>query len=346
MATIHDVARRAGVSATTVSHVINSTRPVSSDLRDRVLLAMDELGFQPNALARSLRRKQSHTIGLVVPDTTNPFFAEMARGIEDAAYTAGHTVILCNSDGDTEREALYLELLLKRQVDGIVLVSASESVEVTRSISERALPIVVVDRELPGVALDCVFTDQVAGGRLATSHLLALGHRNIGCITGPAALAPSEGRVQGYVAALKAAGRAVDDRLIAHGDFHDRSGYTSGLRLLALDNRPTAIFASNDMMAIGAMAAAREFGLTVPGDISIVGYDDIGLAEYMNPPLTTVAQPKYELGRVSAQLLLERTLDRSLPPRRVLLRSSLVVRGSTSAPRSSAPVQDTSQASA
>lgn len=333
MATIHDVARRAGVSATTVSHVINSTRPVSNELRGRVVVAMDELGFQPNALARSLRRKQSHTIGLVVPDTANPFFAEMARGIEDTAYAAGHTVILCNSDGETARESLYLELLLKRQVDGIVLVSAGESIEVSRTLLERALPIVMVDRELPGVALDCVFTDQIAGGRMATDHLLGLGHTRIGCITGPTGLAPSEGRAAGYMASLHNAGRTVDPALIVCGDFHDNSGYANAMTLLAQAERPSALFACNDLMAIGAMAAARALHIAIPGDLSIVGYDDIGLAAYMNPPLTTVAQPKYELGRVAAQMLLERTADHSLPPRRVLLRSSLVVRESTAPPR-------------
>lgn len=333
MATIHDVARRAGVSATTVSHVINSTRPVSADLRNRVQLAMAELDFQPNALARSLRRKQSHTIGLIVPDTANPFFAEMARGIEDVAYEAGHTIILCNTDGNPEREGLYLDMLLKRQVDGIVLVSAGETIEVSRSLLQRALPIVVVDRELPGVALDCVFTDQIAGGRLATEHLLEQGHTRIACITGPAGLATSEGREIGYKDALIAAGREVDPRRIARGDFNDHSGYTCAMALIDLPDRPTAIFACNDLMAIGAMAAARTLHLAVPGDVSIVGYDDIDLAAYVNPPLTTIAQPKYELGRVAGQLLLERTANRTLPPRRVLLHSSLVLRESTAAPR-------------
>lgn len=334
MVTIHDVAIRAGVSATTVSHVVNGTRPVSSDLSGRVQLALRDLDYQPNALARSLRRKQSHTIGLIVPDNSNPFFAEMAHAVESAAYGNGHTVFLCNSDDDAQREAVYLDLLLTRQVDGIVLVAAANSGEIMRALVAKGLPLVVVDRELPNPAHDCVLTDHEAGGYVATEHLAQLGHKRIACIAGPTDLGSSAGRVAGYRAALRAAGLGAEAGLVVRGDFRDHSGYLAAQKLLKRNHPPTAIFACNDLMAIGAMAAVRDAGLSVPEDVSVVGFDDIHLAGYLNPPLTTVAQPMSELGRVAAELLLQRLADRSLPPRRVMLRSRLMVRRTTaSAPK-------------
>ncbi len=335
MVTIHDVAVRAGVSTTTVSHVINGTRRVSTDLSTRVERAMDELGYQPNALARSLRRKETQTLGLIVPDNSNPFFAEIARGIEDTAYNLGYAVVLCNTDNDTARESLYLNLLLKRQADGIVLVTAGAWNPGLESAVQRNLPLVVVDRELPSAALDCVVTDHVAGGEMATQHLIDLGHRRIGCISGPMQLASSVGRVEGYRTALRAAGLRVDPALIARGDFLETSGVECARALLRQSPPPTAIFACNDLMAIGAISAAYELGLSIPQELSVVGYDDIRLAAHLSPPLTTVAQPKYDLGTIAATLLIERMADRSLPPRRVLLRTELTRRGSTGPPPAS-----------
>ena len=328
MVTIRDVADRAGVSATTVSHVINKTRPVSDALSKRVLAAMGELGYQPNALARSLRRKQTHTFGLIVPDSANPFFAELARGIEDTSFDVGYSVILCNSNGDPARERLYLDVLATKQVDGILLVAAGESTQPVDALRARDIPVVIVDRDVPGLAADCVLTDNAQGGRLATEHLIALGHRRIGCIAGPADLTPSADRVTGYRQALQAAGISADETLIVRGDFRDRSGYQGAQQLLALADPPTAMFACNDLMAIGAVGAVLEHGWQVPDDISIIGFDDIHLAAYVNPPLTTVAQPKYELGAVAAAMLLERLGEREMPPRRRLLVAELVVRRS------------------
>ena len=336
MVTIHDVAVRAGVSATTVSHVVNGTRPVSPQLSERVQRAMRDLGYQPNALARSLRRKQTHTIGLIVPDNSNTFFAEMAHSVEYAAYGIGHAVVLCNSDDDAEREALYLDLLLKRQVDGIVLVAAATSSDAMRALVERGPPLVVVDRDLANPANDCVLTDHEAGGYAASEHLAQLGHKRIACIAGPSDLESSAGRVAGYRAALRAAGLRVDTSMIVRGDFRDHSGYVAAQKLLKRADPPTAIFACNDLMAIGAMAAVRDAGLSVPEDVSVVGFDDIHIAGYLNPPLTTIAQPTTELGRVATELLLQRMQDRTLPPRRVMLRNRLIIRRTTaSAPRRS-----------
>lgn len=322
-----DVAEQAGVSVTTVSHVINNTRPVSAERRDRVLAAMNELGYQPNRLARSLRRGQTFTIGMIVPDNANPYFAEMARNIEETAYRNQYSLILCNSEGDLEREKFYINVLLEKQVDGLVLVAAGSSTDNFASV--KMPPMVVVDRDLPHLNADAVLTDNAQGGRLATQHLLDLGHRRIACITGASDVTPTAERATGYRETLAAAGLTVDEALVIKGDFHYASGYEAAKRLLSGPNPPTAIFACNDLMAVGAIRAGIELGLRLPADLSIVGFDDVQLASYTNPPLTTVAQPKHDMGILAVSLLLERMADPTLAPRRRWLGTELVVRGST-----------------
>jgi len=327
--TMRDVAERAGVSVTTVSHVINETRPVSEERRARVLAAMDELGYQPNRLARSLRRGKTHTIGMIVPDNVNPFFAEVARGIEDGGFEQGYSVILCNSDGDLEKELFYTDVLVAKQVDGIVFVAAGMSTEHIRDLQERRIPLVVIDREIPHVAVDSVLTDNAQGGWLATRHLLELDHRRIGCIAGPSDVTPSAERITGYRQALHEAGISAHGALVVKGDFQYESGHQAARRLLEKDDPPTAIFACNDLMAVGAISAAVSAGWQVPADLSVVGFDDVRLASFANPPLTTIAQPKYEMGVLAVEMLLERMQDYDMPPRRGLLDTTLVIRRST-----------------
>jgi LacI family transcriptional regulator len=290
---------------------------------------MAELGFQPNALARSLRRKRTHTVGLIVPDSANPFFAEVSRGIEDTSFAAGYSVILCNSDGDPRRELLYIDLLSQKQVDGVLLVPAGSQADSTTSLQTRNIPLVVIDRDVPGAANDRAYIDNIAGGYQATRHLLELGHRRIGYIGGPPHLSPVPDRSAGYRRALEEAGIPIDTNLIFDGNFRDAGGYEGAHQLLALPDPPTAIFAGNDLMAIGALAAACERGVAVPDDLSVVGFDDIHLARYINPPLTTIAQPKYQLGVIAAELLFGRLRTPDLPPQRRLLQAELVIRSST-----------------
>lgn len=329
---MRDVAERAGVSVTTVSHVINETRPVSDELRQRVLAAIDELGYQPNVLARSLRRGETHTIGMIVPDSANPFFAELARGIEDTSFEHGYNLILCNSDGDLDKELIYADVLTEKQVDGILFVAAGVSTDHIRALQERRIPVVIVDREIPDVSVDQVLTDNARGGWLATRHLLELGHRCIGCITGPSDVTPSAERVTGYRQALSEGGIPVDEVLIVKGDFQYESGYRAARQLLARDDPPTAIFACNDLMAVGAISAAVEMGRQVPVNLSVVGFDDVRLASFANPPLTTIVQPKYEMGVLATTMLLERMRNHDIPPRRRLLDTSLLIRQSTAPP--------------
>lgn len=331
---MRDVAARAGVSVTSVSHVINETRPVSIELRQRVVHAMQELGYQPNRLARSLRSGKTNTIGMIVPDSANSFFAEVARGIEDTSFEHGYSLILCNSDSDLEKEAFYTNVLVEKQVDGILFVAAGVSTERILELQQKQIPVVVVDREIPGVEVDTVLTDNQRGGWLVTRHLIDLGHQCIGLITGPSDLTLSAYRVTGYRQALAESGLSEDEELVVRGDFGFESGYQSTRRLLSRSRPPTAIFACNDLMAVGALRAAVQEGRRVPQDLSVVGYDDIPLASYTNPPLTTVAQPNYAMGVQAATMLLDQLQDPSSAPRRITLAVELQVRDSAAAPAS------------
>jgi LacI family transcriptional regulator len=328
MTTIREVAQKAGVSYTTVSHVVNNTRFVSDDTRQRVLAAMKELGYRPNALARSLRRGETFTIGLILPDSANPFFAEIGRSIEDTAFRQGYNVILCNSENDLEKEQHYVDVLSKKQVDGILFVAAGDQINSIEYCIHSGIPYVIIDRELSGLEADTVLIDNHQGGYLATQYLISLGHHRIACITGPSHLTPSAQRVTGYCDALRDYGLPVDDTLIVRGDFHPHSGWQAAFELLRLPDSPTAVFACNDLLAIGALNAAVASGRRVPADLAIVGFDDIELASYTNPPLTTVSQPKTEMGRVAFQLLIDRITANDRPVQRVVLPSRLIIRGS------------------
>jgi LacI family transcriptional regulator len=327
--TMREVAERAGVSVTTVSHVINNSRPVKPQTRDRVEEAMQALGYQPNVLARSLRRGVTHTIGIILPDSANPYFAEVVRGIEDTSFNQGYSVILCNSDNNLDKEHHYTNVLVEKQVDGIIFVAAGLSSENINSLQDRGVPVVLVDRRVPEVQVDNVLADNQGGGWLATSHLIELNHRIIGCIAGPKGVRLSRERIDGFHQALDTAGISLDPSRIVEGDFQYQSGYEGAKKLFNQTPSPTAIFACNDLMAIGAYRFAHENDLKVPGQLSIVGFDDVRLAAYTNPPLTTIHQLKHEMGSRSAELLMERIADQELKPRQVMLDTKLVIRGST-----------------
>jgi LacI family transcriptional regulator len=329
MPTIAEVAEKAGVSASTVSHVINKTRYVSAEVTEQVLAAMDELGYRPNALARSLRRGETLTLGMILPDSANPFFAEIGHAIENEAFRKNYSMILCNTDGDPQKEAMYAEVLSNKQVDGMIFVATGEKSDTVQTLQRHNLPLVLVDRQLHEVEADTVLANNQQGGALVAEYLTALGHRRLGCITGPSLLTLSAERVTGFQEALQARGLMDKPVLLERGDFHPSSGYQAALRLLQSEARPTAIFACNDMMAIGVYRAAAQLGLRIPEDLAVVGFDDIELSSYLTPPLTTVAQPKAEIGQTAVSLLLERIGARDLPARRVVLETRLVVRESS-----------------
>ena len=329
MATIREVAESAGVSYATVSHVINNTRVVTQETRERVLAAMAALDYHPNALARSLRQGKSNTLGLVLPDSANPFFAEISRSIEDEAFRTGYSVFLCNTELDTKRELFYVDVLSKKQVDGIIFVAAGDQPDSLDFLRRQNMPVVMIDRDLPNVEVDAVLTDHQLGGFLATRHLIELGHQRIACIAGPSSITPSAERITGYRRALEEAGLSIDENLIVRGDYHAQSGMEITNSLLQMDPRPTAIFALNDLMALGALRAAAEAGCSVPVDLAIVGYDDLELARFTNPPLTTIAQPKKEIGSQAVNLLASRIAQKSRPPSRLVLPPELIIRRST-----------------
>jgi LacI family transcriptional regulator len=331
-ATMQDVADLAKVSKTTVSHVINETRPVSEGKRQRVLYAMKELDYQPNILARSLRKRETGTIGLIVPNNANPFYAEVSRGVESLSFEEGYNVILCNSDRNLQKEIAYTELLVSKRVDGILFVGAwvGEQTQHLSEINRQGIPLAVVDRFASDLDIDLVRTDNHLGGWLATSHLLGLGHKRISCIGGIPEFTPNAERIIGYKKALRDAGIAIKDEIIIRTNFQFEGGHRAAQQLLSLENRPTAIFACNDLMAIGAMRAARDLGFRIPEDISVVGFDDIQMAQYTCPQLTTIAQPMFDMGKLATEMLLERIRDTNIPQRKRILEPKLVVRQSTS----------------
>lgn len=329
MATMKQVAEKAGVSTSTVSHVINNTRVVSPDVRARVLAIITEMRYIPSAVARSLKNDKTHTIGMMVPNNSNPYFAELIQGIEDAAFKLGYNVILCNAYDDPQKQAAYLRVLMEKRIDGLILVASGADDELALLLRDQTVPIVLVDREVAGVEADFIESDHETGGYLATSHLIGLGHTAIACVSGPADLPPARDRVAGYLRALQEAGLTFRPDYLVRSDFTSEGGFRAFQQLLALKQPPTAIFASNDLMAIGGICAASEARVRIPQDLSVIGYDDIALASYSTPRLTTMAQPKYEMGQLVTGLLLERIMGGHLPLRRELLQTTLVQRQSS-----------------
>lgn len=334
MATMKDVAERSGVSTATVSHIINNTRRVSDELRERVLAAIEELNYRPYGLARSLRRGSSRTVGVLIPDNTNPYFAEMARLLEDRFFVAGYNVIICNTEQDPSKEEVYLDLLMDKVVDGLVFVSTGNDPEAIEKLSHGNTPCVLVDRDIDGVDIDRVLSDNQAGAMEATSYLINLGHRNIACISGPEGLASTNDRVDGYRSAMDAAGCAP---IVVPGDFQIESGKTALREILRDYPEVTAVFASNDLMAIGAINGAAASGIAVPSDLSVVGFDDIAFAAYTIPSLTTVRQAKETIAERTVRCLLDERdardeERRSDPVSSWVIRPELVVRSSAATP--------------
>lgn len=328
--TIKDIAKRAGVSIATVSYVINNSRPVSLDLRERVQAAIDELNYVPDINARSIKTQHTATIGLIIPDNANPFFAEIAKGVEDAGFESGYSVILCNSNGMEEREISYINLLISKRVDGVVFGATSRGVKHVRILVEKSIPTAVFYRDVEGLDIDSLRIDNVEAGYKATRYLLDLGHRKIACIQPKSPYTPSYGRVIGFRKALSEADIDLDEDLLPVGDNLITGGDRAARQLLETQKTFTAIYSANDAMAIGAIHSLRAAGYVIPDDISIIGTDDIALARYVEPPLTTIYQPKQEAGAQAVKGLIERIEKKySGGPREFILPTELVIRKST-----------------
>jgi LacI family transcriptional regulator len=329
MATMKQVAERAGVSISTVSHVINNTRVVSDDVRKRVQGIIAEMRYVPSALARSLKNDKTNTIGVLVPNSSNPYFAELIRWIEDAAFELGYHIILCNTHGGAQKQSAYLRLLMERRIDGLVLVASGADDEQDLLLRHESIPIIQIERALPGLDADLVQGGQEEGAWQATRHLIELGHRAIACVSGPADLPRSRERVGGFLRAMREAGLDVPADAVLHVEFTSAGGHAAFGSLLARPHRPSAVFVTSDLMALGGLCAASGAGVRVPGELSVVGYDDIGAACYAAPPLTTMAPPKREMARLAIARLIERIRGGREPLRSIALASSLVVRAST-----------------
>ncbi|WP_370641016.1 MULTISPECIES: ribose operon transcriptional repressor RbsR [unclassified Pantoea] len=329
MATMKDVARLAGVSTSTVSHVINNNRFVSERVRARVQQAISELNYAPSALARSLKLNETRTIGMLLTASSNPFYAEVVRGVENCCYERGYSLILCNTEGDEERMNRSLETLMQKRVDGLLLM-CTESHLPSAEILNRypSVPMVMMDWAPFEGRGDIIQDNALLGGELATQYLIDRGYTRIACIAGPQDKTPARMRLEGFHKAMRNSGLSVPEAYVVDGDFEFQGGFNAMNQLLALETPPQAVFTSNDAMAVGVYHALFQAGLSVPQDMAVVGYDDIELARYLTPPLSTVHQPKDALGELAIDTLINRLRDPDASQQMLELTPELVERGS------------------
>ncbi|NPV08518.1 MAG: LacI family DNA-binding transcriptional regulator [Anaerolineae bacterium] len=334
MVTIHDVAKHAGVSESTVSRVLNRSPHVTDETRERVLAAVAKLGYTPRSYARAMKGKPSNAVALIISDVSNPFFAALTRGVEDFVQEQGYSLLLGNADRGKAKQRQYVDRVIAAGIGGMIIAPARNTLTDLKRLVRQGVALVIVDWRYPLPFADNVYCDSVDGARRLTDHLLSLGHRRIGIISGPHGDATAEDRVTGYRLALGEAGLPQDQSLIRFGQFTSDSGLRNCRRLLRLSSPPTAIVTCNNRLAAGAYDAIREAGLRVPEDLSMVSFDDVPFVPALASRMTVLAQPDYEMGRSAARLLLERMRGERRPKDRqeVVLPGRLVVRSSSAAP--------------
>jgi LacI family transcriptional regulator, galactose operon repressor len=335
---MREVAAMAGVSTMTVSRVVNGRDGVDGQTRARVEEAILALDYRPNRVASGLHANRTSTIGLIVPDVVNPFFAPVVRGAETTARKAGYRLLLCNSEGDSRLEREYIDDLVAHRVDGLLIAPANDRTRIgLLSLLQNGFPIVLIDRSLPGIDCDLVMSDNVAGARRLTEHLIRRGHRRIAHVTDSDDVSTGRERLQGYRDALEAAGMPFDHDLVFRTTVDRIGGNRAAQQLLALDELPTAIFSVNNMTAVGVMEALRERGLSVPEDIALVCFDDVEHLAILSPFMTVIDQPAETFGSLGAQLLLERIGGKAgTRSRRIVLQADLVIRHSCQLPAAAA----------
>ncbi len=329
MVSIKDVAKAAGVSTATVSRVLSNGLHVRPEVRERVMAAVERLGYRPNLVARSLRSQQSTTIGLIVSDIRNPFFTSISRAVEDTAYEQGFSVILCNTDEQPEKEALYLNLMRDTSVAGAILSPTRQAVA-NSTLTDLPFPIVAVDRSIANADTDAVLLDNVDAAYRLITHLIEQGYRKIAALCSE--MSTGLERQLGYEKALRAHGLVPRAEYVKYVAPRTEAGYTAALKMIDLPDPPGALFTVNSLLAEGALQAIRERNLTIPDDIALVTFDETTWASLVQPAITLIAQPTYEIGKTAAELLLRRIADPNRPARQVILKGQLLVRGS-SAPR-------------
>jgi len=336
MPTIHDVARRAGVAPITVSRVITRRGYCSAQTRRKVESAIAELGYVPNRVASSLRSKRTSLLALVLTDITNPYFTQIARGVEDTASDSGYTVIYCNTDESLLEEQRYIQVLLQNRVAGVLLVPAAGETRSVELLQNNHTPVVVLDRGLTGARADLVLSDSLGGALQLVRLLIGLGHRRIALLNGPPGISTADDRLAGYHQALDEAGIPQEMRLVLHGGYTQESGCELARQALSHHPRPSALFAANNFIAIGALRHVQDAGLRVPADIALVGFDDLPDALITFPFLTVASQPAYEMGKRATELLLSRLSgDDESPPRQIVLPTELIIRQSSGQPLAS-----------
>lgn len=326
--TIQDVAKAAGVSVATVSRVLNKSSSVTRSTREAVLDAIKQMDYRPNLLGRNLRRTETRLILALLPNIANPFYARIVKGMEDIARKNGYNVMLCNTDSNAERERVYLELLKNRLADGVIFMAPEIDGKELTAIG-RDFPVVQCCEYKEGAQVPLASIDNHTAAKKAAKHLISLGHKRIGMISCDNSFLSTIRREQGFKMALEEAGIVFDEQLVVYGDYSFKSGRRAAFSLLALDERPTAIFAISDIMAIGVLRAAREKGLRVPEDLAVVGFDNISFASMCSPMLTTVSQPKYDIGCTAMELLLRKMRGELKEPVDIVLENELVIREST-----------------
>ncbi|MUG70099.1 LacI family DNA-binding transcriptional regulator [Paenibacillus validus] len=325
---IFDIAKEAEVSIATVSKVVNNTGRISDKTRKKVLEIIEKHNYTPNSLATALTGKFSYTLGLIIPNLANPFFGEIAKSVEDRARELGFSVMICSTDYDADREASYFTLLQKKRVDGVIILSGFEDQHtITRNLVKPNMPVALIARDIPTISINSVSIDDFVGGYEAAKHLIGLGHRRMGLIVENIRCAKE--RVRGFNQALEEHDLQLDESLVLLGEATVPNGKKLALQLLSGDEPPTAIFATNDLLAIGTIQAANEHGLKVPQDVSVIGFDNTMLATITDPPLTTIAQPMEQMGRQIVDLLVQELKGDVTHKQRIVLLPELVVRKST-----------------
>ncbi|MBI3979951.1 MAG: LacI family DNA-binding transcriptional regulator [Chloroflexi bacterium] len=327
--TIHDIAREAGVSHTTVSRALNDKGELDPETRARVRAVAERLRYTPSSVARALASGRTRTLGVLITDNASPTFAEALRGVEEVANAAGFGLLLCNSADSQDQALRCLAMLMANRVDGILVTPVQTDQRDLTLLRQSGIPFVLLFRHFADVVADCVVTDSVEGGLLATGHLLDLGHRRVGHIGGPPHISTAQERLAGYRRALAKRDLPFDETLVASAAFSVAGGHQAALALLDRPDRPTSIFAATDLQAIGVLKAARTLGLRIPDDLPLVGGDDIELAEFLEVPLTTFHQPSRAIGARGAELLLARIQGEAGEPRRVIFAPRLIIRRSS-----------------
>jgi LacI family transcriptional regulator len=325
---IKDVARHAQVSVATVSRVLANKPYINEETRQRVLLSVKELGYQPSRVARSLRVKTSQIIGLIISDIQNPFFTSLVRAVEDTASANQLAIFLCNSDEDPQKEALYVDLMISEHVAGVIITPTCEVGCSVKRLVDAGIPVVTVDRRVLDLELDTVVLDNISAASDLVTYLLNLGHRRIGAILGSSEITTGHERFHGYEMAISSFGMQIDPNLVRAGLPKEDLGYQFTSELLELQEPPTALFVGNNLLTIGALKSIRDHKLSIPQDVSVVSFDDLDWMLLLNPPLTVASQPTYKMGQSAANLILSRILNPRKPPETIVFGTELKIRES------------------